>query len=168
MATKTSIRSVVDLLRAVRGYDDRTMFRGQHRNWPLLPTIARLHKLVRGFEDWRTFHKHVLERFQRYGRPHFAAIPETEVEWLVHAQHYGLPTRLLDWTTNPLKALFFAVGDPQNDGHPGVLWMLEPTGWYEDLNAHNVKWWEDELTAFFPEHLNPRLIAQEGCFLSFP
>ena len=35
----------------------------------------------------------------------------TNIEWECIAQHYGIPTRVLDWTTNAINALFFAVGD---------------------------------------------------------
>ena len=45
--------------------------------------------------------------------------------WLFLAQHYGLPTRLLDWTENPLVAAYFAVQDLDDDG---CVWALSPTG----------------------------------------
>lgn len=42
--------------------------------------------------------------------------------WLEYAQHYGVPTRLLDMTTNPLTALYFAC--KHNSSYDGYVWLL--------------------------------------------
>lgn len=47
--------------------------------------------------------------------------------WLSLMQHYGLPTRLLDWTESCLVGLYFAVREAEFDKKPGALWGLMPT-----------------------------------------
>jgi hypothetical protein len=53
--------------------------------------------------------------------------PESEIDWLLLAQHYGLPTQLLDWTENPFVAIFFALGEGGDGNRDGCLWALSPT-----------------------------------------
>jgi len=41
-------------------------------------------------------------------------------------QHYGLPTRLLDWSESPLVAAYFAVEDLNGHDEEGAIWGLDP------------------------------------------
>ena len=75
-----------------------------------------------------------------------------------------MPTRLLDWTANPLAGLWFAVSSapPEDEGH-GVVWVLE------DPNEQTFDSGQDIFklprTIFFqPPHLDRRIIAQAGWF----
>ena len=164
-----TIRSVAELLSRIDGQcPEAEMFRGQLENWPLLPTIGRYPTLVPGYDNWQGFHDHIISRFIRLAGPYFHNRPTSDADWWVHAQHHGCPTRLLDWTTNPIKALFFAVNQPAHDTRPGVFWALTFGSWREDLEATQRAYWDTQFVPFLPPQLNPRLLAQEGCFLSYP
>lgn len=144
------------------------MYRGQTRDWPLLPRIGRYSLVELGFDSWRGFHDHIIEAFLRLGLPHFARYPNRSPESWVVAQHHGVPTRLLDTTTNPLKALYFAVSNAVHDTENGIVWAIEYSGWRTELKDEAAEFWENKLTPFLPAQYDARLTAQEGAFLLCP
>ena len=95
-------------------------FRG-HRDssWKLSPKLYRVeYKDADESEIRLEFESRALQLIQ--GR-----MPSEKWEWYFLMQHYGAPTRLLDWTDNPLLALYFAVADHPRDCDAAV-WVLDP------------------------------------------
>jgi hypothetical protein len=74
----------------------------------LIPSIGRNTKdNTKG--DISSLEDALLSGFKRLTAPIVQPAPSYDWEWLFLAQHYGLPTRILDWSTNPFVALFFAA-----------------------------------------------------------
>jgi hypothetical protein len=102
------VTSVYKLLRELnrKSITDYTLFRGQEQDWELIPKIGRVG--FRNIGDENAEQK-MLDDFKRLSMPHLLRVPKNDWDWLALAQHHGMATRLLDWTTNPLVALWFAV-----------------------------------------------------------
>ena len=96
-------------------------FRGHDSiSWNLCPSALRFEsepERVRAIQSLREF-----RRLQEYRLPKAPRADEL-FKWLQLAQHYGLPTRLLDWTQSPTVALYFATTDR---AHNGIVYAMNP------------------------------------------
>jgi hypothetical protein len=174
----------------------RCWYRGQCKvSWTLEPKLYR--DRIEAAKPTESEVKEIL-RLERHLVRDFRLISsslrngdESDAKLYFLEQHYGLPTRLLDWTTNPLIALYFSCADPNYKDQDGKVFMMDaynlaknpqpsgaPFGIATDRREEFKLWiqhifdWKrlnkakttQQTFPICPEHFDRRISLQLGCF----
>jgi hypothetical protein len=146
---------------------DSWVYRGEaSTSWVLRPKAGRdeFYRDFPNFERLGQMQNDDLRFFKKWRHEAIAyhrKLPKHYLECLAYAQHYGLATRLLDWSRNPLVALFFAVETHEKDD--AVVYChfvtssppLEPN---EDISKLLG------IRFYIPRPIDRRISAQQGVF----
>ena len=159
-------------------------FRGQiNSNWEAIPSLLRRPRLE-AIRFQSVMMRELL--LQPHKIPYLRN--QDPVEYMMLLQHFGIPTKLLDVTMDPLIALFFACFDPKNqeaesDGKVYMFYLDQykkvkintseldvykqgiTTDNYKELLIDRIE--KDEHLFFEPLIKNPRMRAQDGAFFMF-
>lgn len=158
--------------------------------YTLIPKIMRDGKPTADVFDRE---KRLLTRFRQRSMAYWpAGYPQNDWEHLFAMQHYGMPTRLLDWSENLFVAAHFAHEAPSTHAHEGecvpVVWCIDPVAWNRAVprlaefgdSTQVLTTADDELDAYRPDttkrrsrspvamfgaHNSGRIVAQRGTFM---
>lgn len=122
-----SLQNACDKLEDPEGLN--LIYRGHSvSTWDLIPHAGRFYKNL-SHEQGAT------RRFKMKAQSRHQHLPDPSdlPAWLFLMQHYGHPTRLLDWSESFLCALFFAVEDTQHSKEDGAVWVLNTSKLNGDL-----------------------------------
>ena len=162
---------------------DKTFwFRGHGDiDWPLTPSALRYRT-----EDDRNKALQLLSDFKRFADIKLERPPadNDELKWIQLARHYGLPTRLLDWTRNAAVALYFACSEKSDKD--GAVYILDPVELNRKIDVKAPRVYDPNLDSELiriylkmdgkintrgigtisinPTWNSPRIIIQQGAF----
>lgn len=136
-----------------------------------------LHNAVPDERQLRKFERTVFREAQEWNLDwHREGGRLTALELLAAMQHHGIPTRLLDFTLNPLFALWFAT-EKHND-KPGRVFAIDisdrlvdrkeasqPEPWWWNLSPNSATEWTNRSWIWRPPPFESRIVRQGGVFL---
>ena len=134
MILEKGVSSLSELIQALAALSEMTQgeivwFRGHARaEYKLLPSLARN-------PDALSRESLLAKRFKQNAYTFIRIQPSTEWEWQFLMQHYGVPTRLLDWSEAPLVGAYFAVHDEDQKHieHDAHIWAFLPARYNREV-----------------------------------
>lgn len=150
-------------------YKANLWFRGHAKSiWELKPKVERDDFCKAAKEALSTpedYEQSIFNQFITQGA-HLLPSNLDRTEKYFLSQHYGLPTRLLDWSTNPLTAFFFAVIDePKIDG---AIYVFFARGEFVGHEESDVVYQNDPKVTSQVESLFNRKNSYEGRQAMYP
>lgn len=157
-----SVPEVVEVLRQAQiedGSRRRPLFRGEDCSG-YVPTAAIFRQSFDSSQERQLFNE-----FRRH-IPIYANVSLLNQWWVMSlAQHHGVPTRLLDWTTSPLVAVYFAVAaDSRSDAAVWGVWGFDDTPEYLPEDPFTI----ERPVMVTPVVVTPRIQVQSGQFTAHP
>jgi FRG domain len=135
-----SPKNFAELLDAVEKFQQASStswYRGcRDKDHKLRPTLYR-HKSKTKIEEISALEAELTTRFVQRSLPFLQRTLTDDWDKLFLMQHYGVPTRLLDWTENPFVGIYFALtGMTDSKRTDASLWMCDPIGWNQAALEH--------------------------------
>lgn len=165
-------------------------------DYQLIPRLYRRQKELQS-NKLADLEYQLMTRFRQRSIPFHDKSLEDDWEALFFMQHYGIPTRLLDWTENLFIALYFAVMSPHSSFRKNkvsyktsaAVWILDPVSWnrhalkHESFDQGILSTTDEQIKGYKPGagsikmnnlpislygfHNSPRIVAQRGVFIIF-
>jgi hypothetical protein len=148
--------------------DSSWAFRGHaDRAFELRPAVGRVTEGTAPAQVL-TRERQIFSQFKRQARLHIQhSATFSPWEWMTLAQHYGVPTRLLDWTSNPLVAGYFAVASVPAERPARIMAVRLIAAPFVDIDNDDPL----QLPAvrfFDAPAVAPRVASQSGLFSVHP